>query len=84
MPAHTEEVIDPMMRRQQEHCSELFGRETPAVSHQQVLHPSCTKRNLQIHRSRWPMLGPMALWPMDPTKPCARPGASWGSLGNMS
>lgn len=30
--AESDETIDPKMRRQQEHSSELFGRETPAVT----------------------------------------------------
>eukprot|EP00927_Polykrikos_kofoidii_P009293 TRINITY_DN13873_c0_g1_i1.p1 TRINITY_DN13873_c0_g1~~TRINITY_DN13873_c0_g1_i1.p1 ORF type:complete len:444 (+),score=95.13 TRINITY_DN13873_c0_g1_i1:133-1464(+) len=36
MAADTEEVIDPRMRRQAEHSSELFGRGTPAVTQEQV------------------------------------------------
>lgn len=36
MPADSEESIDPKMRRQQEHSSELFGRGTPAANAEQV------------------------------------------------
>jgi len=35
----TDEVIYPRMRRQQEHSSELFGRETPAALHDEVHDP---------------------------------------------
>lgn len=34
--AESDETIDPKMRRQMEHSSELFGRETPMVSHDHV------------------------------------------------
>eukprot|EP00929_Paragymnodinium_shiwhaense_P032591 TRINITY_DN18036_c0_g1_i1.p1 TRINITY_DN18036_c0_g1~~TRINITY_DN18036_c0_g1_i1.p1 ORF type:complete len:460 (+),score=97.46 TRINITY_DN18036_c0_g1_i1:77-1456(+) len=34
--AESDETIYPKMRRQMEHSSELFGRETPAVTHDQV------------------------------------------------
>eukprot|EP00927_Polykrikos_kofoidii_P070687 TRINITY_DN67095_c0_g1_i1.p1 TRINITY_DN67095_c0_g1~~TRINITY_DN67095_c0_g1_i1.p1 ORF type:complete len:463 (-),score=74.98 TRINITY_DN67095_c0_g1_i1:164-1495(-) len=36
MSADTDEVIDPRMRRQEESSSGLFGRETPAATHDQV------------------------------------------------
>jgi hypothetical protein len=36
MLADSEEKIDPKMRRQAEHSSELFGRDTPAALHDQV------------------------------------------------
>lgn len=37
--AESDEYVHPKMKRQQEHTSELFGRETPAVTEEQLRDP---------------------------------------------
>jgi len=46
----TDELIYPKMRRQQEHSSELFGRETPAALHSEVHDP---ERRLAPTNYKW-------------------------------